>query len=66
MPYNSTNADKQDGLGKHYRGPVYAGFALVIGTFIASVVTILGACRPLHKYWQINPNPGGMQILFGV
>ncbi|OGM47934.1 hypothetical protein ABOM_002713 [Aspergillus bombycis] len=47
-----------DGLGRRYRVPVYIGFALVIGTFIASIVTIFAACRPLHKYWQINPDPG--------
>ncbi|KAH8434326.1 uncharacterized protein LDX57_011973 [Aspergillus melleus] len=47
-----------DGLGKRYRVPVYIGFGLVISTFIASVVTILGSCRPFHKYWQINPDPG--------
>ncbi|KAB8075252.1 hypothetical protein BDV29DRAFT_172331 [Aspergillus leporis] len=47
-----------EGLGRRYRVPVYVGFFLVIGTFIATVVTIFGACRPLHKYWQINPDPG--------
>ncbi|KAB8074039.1 hypothetical protein BDV29DRAFT_127641 [Aspergillus leporis] len=49
-----------EGLGRRYRIPVYVGFALVIGTFVASVVTILAACRPFHKYWQINPDPGNI------
>ncbi|KAB8235699.1 uncharacterized protein BDW43DRAFT_25348 [Aspergillus alliaceus] len=49
-----------DGLGRRYRIPVYVGFFLVIGTFIASVVTIFAACRPFHKYWQINPDPGNV------
>ncbi|PLB48751.1 hypothetical protein P170DRAFT_455637 [Aspergillus steynii IBT 23096] len=49
-----------DGLGKRYRVPVWVGFGLVVGTFIASIITILGACRPIHKYWQINPDPGNV------
>jgi hypothetical protein len=47
-----------DGLGQRYRNPIYVGFALVIGTFLVSIITIFSACRPFHKYWQINPDPG--------
>ncbi|KAF4211817.1 hypothetical protein CNMCM5878_002018 [Aspergillus fumigatiaffinis] len=47
-----------DGLGQRYRNPIYVGFALVIGTFLVSIITIFAACRPFHKYWQINPDPG--------
>ncbi|GFF25103.1 hypothetical protein IFM46972_01284 [Aspergillus udagawae] len=47
-----------DGLGQRYRNPIYIGFVLVIGTFLVAVITIFAACRPFHKYWQINPDPG--------
>ncbi|KAH3351039.1 hypothetical protein KXW44_005038 [Aspergillus fumigatus] len=47
-----------DGLGQRYRNPIYVGFGLVIATFLVSVITIFSACRPFHKYWQINPDPG--------
>ncbi|KAE8149094.1 hypothetical protein BDV25DRAFT_141146 [Aspergillus avenaceus] len=49
-----------DGLGRRYRIPVYVGYILVIGTFVASIITIFAACRPFHKYWQINPDPGNV------
>lgn len=48
----------QEGLDRRYRQRIWIGFALVGGTFLASVITIYGACRPLDRYWQINPNPG--------
>ncbi|PKY07657.1 hypothetical protein P168DRAFT_295382 [Aspergillus campestris IBT 28561] len=47
-----------EGLGYRYRGPVYVGFALVIGTMLISIITIFAACRPFYGYWQINPDPG--------
>ncbi|OGM43507.1 hypothetical protein ABOM_008069 [Aspergillus bombycis] len=47
-----------NGLGHRYRIPVWAGFALVIGSFMASIIVILAACRPFHNYWQIYPDPG--------
>ncbi|RHZ66748.1 uncharacterized protein CDV56_108480 [Aspergillus thermomutatus] len=49
-----------EGLGKRYRNPIYVGFALVVGTFLVSVITIFAACRPFHKYWQIKPDPGNV------
>lgn len=52
-----TNA-QQDGLGRRYHIPIYVGFGLVIGCFLASIITIFSACRPFHKNWQINPDPG--------
>ncbi|KAH8653048.1 hypothetical protein BGZ60DRAFT_386899 [Tricladium varicosporioides] len=47
-----------EGLSRHFRIRIWIGFGLVASTFIASVITIYGACRPLSKYWQINPDPG--------
>ncbi|BAE59195.1 unnamed protein product [Aspergillus oryzae RIB40] len=38
----------------------WIGFALVIGSFLASFIVILAACRPFHKYWQIYPDPGNI------
>ncbi|KAI1828891.1 hypothetical protein DTO027I6_10040 [Penicillium roqueforti] len=49
-----------DGLGRRYRVPIYVGFVLVIGCFLASIITIFAACRPFHKNWQINPDPGNV------
>ncbi|PYH94864.1 hypothetical protein BO71DRAFT_449827 [Aspergillus ellipticus CBS 707.79] len=47
-----------DGLGRRYRIPIWVGFGLVIGGFLASFIAILAACRPFHKNWQIYPDPG--------
>ncbi|KAJ6442879.1 triacylglycerol lipase-like protein [Purpureocillium lavendulum] len=47
-----------EGLGRSYRLRIHIGFFLVIGTFLASIITIFGACRPFQKNWQINPDPG--------
>lgn len=55
---NWCSCARQDGLGQRYRNPIYVGFGLVIATFLVSVITIFSACRPFHKYWQINPDPG--------
>ncbi|KAA8641457.1 uncharacterized protein ATNIH1004_001922 [Aspergillus tanneri] len=52
-----------EGLGRSYRMRIYIGFALVLGTFVASIIAVLASCRPFHKYWQINPNPGSMSPL---
>ncbi|KAE8366207.1 hypothetical protein BDV27DRAFT_143825 [Aspergillus caelatus] len=49
-----------NGLGHRYRIPVWIGFALVIGSFVASIIVILAACRPFHHYWQIYPDPGNI------
>ncbi|KAH7375416.1 hypothetical protein B0T11DRAFT_293106 [Plectosphaerella cucumerina] len=47
-----------EGLSRRYRVRVYVGFVLIIGTFMSSILTIFLGCRPLHKYWQISPDPG--------
>ncbi|KAI1424340.1 hypothetical protein F5Y12DRAFT_462697 [Xylaria sp. FL1777] len=46
------------GLGRRYQLLIWSGFALVIGTFIASLGVILLSCLPFHNNWQIYPNPG--------
>ncbi|GAP93387.1 putative integral membrane protein PTH11 [Rosellinia necatrix] len=47
-----------EGLGRRYRLQIWIGFGIVIGSFIASIATILLSCLPLHRNWQVNPNPG--------
>ncbi|PWY89911.1 hypothetical protein BO70DRAFT_368545 [Aspergillus heteromorphus CBS 117.55] len=49
-----------DGVSRHYRIPIWVGFGLVIGCFLTSLITILAACRPFQKNWQINPDPGNV------
>ncbi|KAK4184399.1 hypothetical protein QBC35DRAFT_506056 [Podospora australis] len=48
------------GLGRKYRLRVHAGFALVLGGYIASILAVFLSCRPFHHYWQINPDPGNV------
>ena len=52
-----------DGL-KIYRSRVYAGIVLIFTTWAVVLLSILLGCHPLHKYWQINPDPGSMTKLF--
>ncbi|KAI1739739.1 hypothetical protein F4680DRAFT_134352 [Xylaria scruposa] len=47
-----------EGLGRRYRLQIWAGFGLVIGSFIASIAAILFSCLPIYRNWQIYPNPG--------
>ncbi|KAJ5834591.1 hypothetical protein N7447_000617 [Penicillium robsamsonii] len=49
-----------EGLGRRYQIPIYVGVAFVLASFLASVITIFAACRPFHKNWQINPDPGNV------
>jgi hypothetical protein len=52
----------QEGLSKKFRIRIWVGFGIVLSTFLASIITVYAACRPLHKYWQINPDPGSKLI----
>ncbi|GAW22034.1 hypothetical protein ANO14919_115690 [Xylariales sp. No.14919] len=47
-----------EGLGRRYRLQILLGFVLVIGFGIASVAAVLLTCLPLHRNWQIYPDPG--------
>ncbi|KAJ5733640.1 hypothetical protein N7493_002426 [Penicillium malachiteum] len=49
-----------EGLGRRYQIPIYIGFGLVIVGFVASLITILAACRPFERNWQIYPDPGNV------
>ncbi|KAJ5699138.1 hypothetical protein N7462_001143 [Penicillium macrosclerotiorum] len=33
-------------------------YGLIAATYIATICSILFGCRPMHKNWQIYPNPG--------
>ncbi|KAK4447167.1 hypothetical protein QBC34DRAFT_410040 [Podospora aff. communis PSN243] len=41
-----------------FRRRILFSLALIAATWIAVVLTLLLSCRPLHKYWQIYPDPG--------
>ncbi|KAH6972673.1 hypothetical protein EDB80DRAFT_535839, partial [Ilyonectria destructans] len=43
---------------RSYRSRVYTGFALISTTWVVVLLSILLGCQPLHKSWQINPDPG--------
>ncbi|KAH7000305.1 hypothetical protein EDB80DRAFT_723667 [Ilyonectria destructans] len=43
---------------ENYRSRIYAGFVLIFLTWIIVLLSVLLGCRPLHNYWQINPDPG--------
>ncbi|KAI1250959.1 hypothetical protein MGN70_008020 [Eutypa lata] len=47
-----------DGLSRRYLLQIRIGFALVVGTSVASVAAVLLSCLPFHHNWQIYPNPG--------
>jgi len=34
------------------------GLVAVGVTYVITILSILLGCRPLHKNWQINPDPG--------
>lgn len=37
---------------------VHIAYGLIAATYIATICSILFGCYPLHKNWQIYPNPG--------
>lgn len=41
-----------------YRTRIYIGFGLIISTWVAVELNLLMSCMPLHKMWQIYPDPG--------
>ncbi|KAI1101147.1 hypothetical protein F4804DRAFT_22452 [Jackrogersella minutella] len=46
------------GLKKTYLIRIYIGFGLLAASFITILMNLFLACRPFHKYWQMNPDPG--------
>ncbi|KAK3290936.1 uncharacterized protein B0H64DRAFT_427438 [Chaetomium fimeti] len=37
---------------------VYIAYAFIGGTWVITTCLLLFGCRPMSKYWQINPDPG--------
>ncbi|AEO71943.1 uncharacterized protein THITE_2029799, partial [Thermothielavioides terrestris NRRL 8126] len=48
------------GVGKSYQIRINIGFGLLAVSFITVITNLYLACRPFHKYWQINPDPGNV------
>ncbi|KAJ5612088.1 hypothetical protein N7510_005282 [Penicillium lagena] len=40
------------------RTRIHVAFGLIAVTYLATICSILFGCHPIHKNWQINPNPG--------
>ncbi|KAH7136238.1 hypothetical protein EDB81DRAFT_761931 [Dactylonectria macrodidyma] len=45
------------GIGE-YRLVILVGYAFLFLTYIGCMASIFFSCWPLHKLWQINPDPG--------
>jgi hypothetical protein len=41
----------------HLKTRVRAAYMLLAITYLAVAFTILLSCQPMHKFWQINPDP---------
>lgn len=37
---------------------VRIAYVLLGVTYLATALSILLSCQPMHKFWQINPDPG--------
>ncbi|CAG8016287.1 unnamed protein product [Penicillium salamii] len=40
------------------RARIHIAFGFIAATYIATICSILFGCHPMHKNWQINPDPG--------
>ena len=45
---------------------IHIAFGFIAATYIATICSILFGCHPMHKNWQINPDPGSMWLLYLV
>lgn len=43
---------------------VHIAYALLTVTYLATALSILLSCQPMHKFWQINPDPGSKLFSF--
>jgi len=50
-------------MGRDYEIRIYVGYALVGVSYLVVVMNLFLGCRPFHRNWQINPDPGGMHPL---
>ncbi|KAL0931393.1 uncharacterized protein CTRU02_214128 [Colletotrichum truncatum] len=44
----------------NYHKRIYAGFILIVVTWLAVFLSIIFSCYPIHKNWQIYPDPGNL------
>ncbi|KAK1989181.1 hypothetical protein LZ30DRAFT_776341 [Colletotrichum cereale] len=44
----------------NYRKRIICGFVLIGATWLTVFFSIIFSCYPLHKNWQINPDPGNL------
>ncbi|KAK6207742.1 hypothetical protein QIS74_12823 [Colletotrichum tabaci] len=44
----------------NYRKRIICGFVLIIVTWLAVFFSIIFSCHPIHKNWQIHPDPGNL------
>ncbi|KAH7394025.1 hypothetical protein DE146DRAFT_115018 [Phaeosphaeria sp. MPI-PUGE-AT-0046c] len=44
------------------RKVLYTFWAILLTTFVASIVTTFSSCSPISLHWQIEPNPGNCVI----
>ncbi|KAL2132776.1 hypothetical protein VTI74DRAFT_3400 [Chaetomium olivicolor] len=42
----------------HWQIRVYVAYAFIGVTWVVTTLLLLFGCRPMSKYWQINPDPG--------
>lgn len=47
-------------MGRFYEIRIYVGYGLVLVSYLVVVFNLFFSCRPFHRNWQINPDPGGM------
>jgi len=50
----------QAGMGRFYEIRIYVGYGLVFVSYLVVVMNLFLGCRPFHRNWQINPDPGGV------
>ncbi|OLN82716.1 hypothetical protein CCHL11_08758 [Colletotrichum chlorophyti] len=44
----------------NYRKRILAGFVIIVVTWLVVFLSIIFGCYPLHKNWQIYPDPGNL------
>jgi hypothetical protein len=47
-------------LGRGYQIRLYIGTALISISYVVILLTLFLSCRPLHLFWQLNPDPGNI------
>lgn len=59
--YNRDTDKFSTGL-QNLPGRVRFAYILLGVTYLAVALSILLGCQPMHKYWQINPDPGSKYL----